>query len=146
MKPQSLKTWSNFMCQVGPFSLALSHTENGVATSIEHIAIYCQCCTGILYHVQYSKRNMASNAYRQTGIHTRTHTYILRYTHTETYTYKHTYMCINIQLHIQTPHNTTPIHINITKLTTLPHLTYYIHALCSTVPIPDTAHWSAFLQ
>ena len=84
---------------------------------------------------------------RQTDRHTHTHahTYILRYTHTDTYTYKHTYMCINVQLHIQT-HNTTPIHINITKLTTLPHLTYYIHALCSTVPILDTAHWSAFLQ
>ena len=39
------KTWSNFMCQLGPFLLALSHTKNGIATSIEHIAIYCQCYT-----------------------------------------------------------------------------------------------------
>ena len=69
------------MFQVGPFSLVGSRNENGVATLIEHITIYCQCCTGILCHVWYSKQSTASNVYTDADTHTDTHI------HTDTYTY-----------------------------------------------------------
>ena len=87
MKPQTLKTWSNFMCQLG-FSLAGSRNENGVVTSIEHITIYCQCCTGILYHVHRARHQM----HTQTEIHTQTQTYTHRHTQTHTLTQMYAYM------------------------------------------------------